>query len=147
MAKEFSETTANTVVLCAKLVHKLSILFFIQLCNWSWFRRANAEKIFSAAAGFTGTGRMWIVNEASSTAKNIPTGFLSIRLRQSLSSALRDALVVARDGMEYLANVQKRAELENRTVPMPPSQCAGTSITDEWTNKVGNRFYKYVLCL
>uniref|UniRef100_A0A915E3C5 BPTI/Kunitz inhibitor domain-containing protein n=1 Tax=Ditylenchus dipsaci TaxID=166011 RepID=A0A915E3C5_9BILA len=123
IAKEFSETTSNTVILCAK--------------------RPNAEKIFSAAAGFTSTGRMWIVNEASASAKNIPTGFLSIRLRQSMSSALRDALVVARDGMQFFATEQQGSN--NKSAPLPPSQCSGTSITDEWTNRIGKQFYNHLI--
>ncbi|KAI1696147.1 ligand-gated ion channel domain-containing protein [Ditylenchus destructor] len=115
IAKEFAETTANTVVLCAK--------------------RANSEKIFTAAAGFTGSGRLWIVNEASGSAKNIPNGFLSVRLRQSANSALRDALMVARDGTNYLSGVTAQ----------PPSGCTKIGISDPWTSKIGDEFYRSLI--
>lgn len=82
---------------------------------------------------------MWIVNEASSNAKNLPQGFLTVRLRQSLSSSLRDALIVASDGIEFL---RKTNQWTN--IPKPPSNCSSTSILDEWTSKVGTKFYKLV---
>lgn len=81
---------------------------------------------------------MWIINEESSNAENLPLGFLSVRLRQTLSSSLRDALVVASDGIEFL----QRSENEWKKNIEPPSRCSPSSLIDEWTSKIGTKFYK-----
>lgn len=77
---------------------------------------------------------MWIVNEAASEARNLPKGFLSLRLKQNAISALRDALMVLKKGVQVL-------EKFNGTV-LPPAQCTNTSLSNEWTSSVGTLFYK-----
>lgn len=81
---------------------------------------------------------MWIINEDSSNAENLPIGFLSVRLRQTLSSSLKDALIVASEGVEFL----RRRENEGKKIPEPPSRCSPTSVIDEWMTKIGTKFYK-----
>uniref|UniRef100_A0AC34RKK3 Receptor ligand binding region domain-containing protein n=1 Tax=Panagrolaimus sp. JU765 TaxID=591449 RepID=A0AC34RKK3_9BILA len=113
IAKEFEEVTSNSIILCAK--------------------RENAENIFEAAKIFTGTGKMWIVNQASAQAKNFPNGFLTVKVKQNVLSALTDALIVIKNGVKFLED-QERAFL-------PPEQCSSTSVSNAWTNEVGFKFY------
>uniref|UniRef100_A0AC35FNM1 LITAF domain-containing protein n=1 Tax=Panagrolaimus sp. PS1159 TaxID=55785 RepID=A0AC35FNM1_9BILA len=100
-------------------------------------KKVNAETIFSKAQNLTGFGKMWIVNEAASQASNLPKGFLSVHLKQNAVSALRDALIVLKNGVKIL-------EKFNGTI-LPPAQCSNTSISNEWTNTVGTMFYRHLI--
>lgn len=62
-------------------------------------------------------------------------GCLSVRPRQNALSALRDAMVVMRHGVEFLADYEVD----------PPQQCANNALNTDWTNTVGNAFYKFVV--
>uniref|UniRef100_A0A914R8W5 Uncharacterized protein n=1 Tax=Parascaris equorum TaxID=6256 RepID=A0A914R8W5_PAREQ len=62
-------------------------------------------------------------------------GCLSVRPRQNPLSALRDAMMVMRNGVEFLADYEVD----------PPQQCANNALNSDWTNAVGNAFYKFVV--
>ncbi|KAF7637427.1 LITAF domain-containing protein [Meloidogyne graminicola] len=112
LIEELTEYTANTVLLCAK--------------------KSDSERIFTAAYKFTGVGRVWLISESASKAKNIPKGSLSIRLKQSMISALRDGLAVARTGIKsFKQNLNKNID--------PPKGCQH-SISD-WTNFNGEKLF------
>lgn len=46
------------------------------------------------------------MNEAAANARNLPTGFLSVRKRQTVESALQDALFVVHKGINFLENIK-----------------------------------------
>uniref|UniRef100_A0A7E4ZUX8 LITAF domain-containing protein n=1 Tax=Panagrellus redivivus TaxID=6233 RepID=A0A7E4ZUX8_PANRE len=117
LVQQFEEVTSNAVILCAK--------------------KTDAEAIFNAAKNYTGSGKVWIVNQGASDATNLPTGFLSIRLKQSAISALRDALTVIKRGVSVLEEYHGKV--------LPPSQCANIGHSNEWTNAVGTKFYKHLI--
>uniref|UniRef100_A0A915LUN3 Ionotropic glutamate receptor C-terminal domain-containing protein n=1 Tax=Meloidogyne javanica TaxID=6303 RepID=A0A915LUN3_MELJA len=105
LLEELTEYTANTVLLCAK--------------------QSDSEIIFNASTKFTGAGRVWLLSEAASNAKNIPKGALSIRLKQSMISSLRDGLAVAKAGI-------KSFKQNNSLKFNPPKGCQHS--VSEWTN-------------
>ncbi|CAK5006752.1 unnamed protein product [Meloidogyne enterolobii] len=105
LLEELTEYTANTVLLCAK--------------------QSDSEIIFNVSTKFTGAGRVWLLSEAASNAKNIPKGALSIRLKQSMISSLRDGLAVAKAGI-------KSFKQNNSLKFNPPKGCQHS--VSEWTN-------------
>ncbi|KAI6242731.1 hypothetical protein M3Y99_00179400 [Aphelenchoides fujianensis] len=103
-------------------------------------RRVHAEKIFAAASSFVGEGRVWLVNEAAGRASNLPEGFLSVRLKQTVQSALKDALIVLREASKVLLTFNETAT--------PPAHCEKTSLQQrekEWINVAGKQFYKTLI--
>ncbi|KAK0396169.1 hypothetical protein QR680_001603 [Steinernema hermaphroditum] len=116
--RHFEELTSNVVVLYAE--------------------REATERILEAAEKFVGIGKLWIVTEGASKARNLPEGILSVKLRQNSLSAFRDALIVIRNGIKFLS--------EKGTTVYPPEQCSNsTIIEDEWTREVGMHFYRYLI--
>lgn len=93
--------------------------------------------IFSQLDPNAQVGKVWLVNEEASRAKNIPVGFLSIQMRLDILDSIQDSLMVLRDGVQILADF-------NETV-MPPLKCKKSPRTaNDWTNRVGTLLFKFV---
>ena len=74
------------------------------------------------------------MNQGASQAENLPSGFLTVKLKQDALSALRDALIVIKNGVRVLEKFKGKI--------LPPEECSSTSVSNEWTNEVGTMFYK-----
>uniref|UniRef100_A0A1I7SWT2 LITAF domain-containing protein n=1 Tax=Bursaphelenchus xylophilus TaxID=6326 RepID=A0A1I7SWT2_BURXY len=111
LTESLKGTTSNTIILYAKT--------------------SKAFRIFNESVELFVKGRVWLVNEAGFKADNVPRGVLSVRLRQTVLSSLRDALAVLRNGLEIFDDF-----IEVR----PPSQCK-INKNNEWINNIGQRFY------
>jgi hypothetical protein len=89
------------------------------------------------------------VNEAAGRAENLPKGALTIRLKQSMLSALRDGLAVALAGVDLLGMEmaeKRRKEKEEEEDgededPGPPRGC-GSRGESQWTSELGMELYK-----
>ncbi|CAD5212359.1 unnamed protein product [Bursaphelenchus okinawaensis] len=104
-------TTSNTIILYAKT--------------------SKAYRIFERASELFVRGRVWFVNEAGFKAYNVPVGVLSVRLRQTTLSSLRDALAVLKEGLTVFDGVED---------VQPPPQCQIRKNND-WINFMGQQFY------
>jgi hypothetical protein len=85
------------------------------------------------------------VNEAAGWAQNLPTGALTIRLKQTMISALRDGLTVAQSGIEFLEakygeDLGKKETVEEEEGNLgPPEECGAES---EWTSRIGMETFR-----
>ncbi|MFH4983387.1 hypothetical protein AB6A40_010096 [Gnathostoma spinigerum] len=113
--ENFEEVTSNILILYANV--------------------DDIERILQEIPVFSMTGKVFIVNEKGSYTSSLPTGYLSVRLRQSPLTALRDALNVLRCAVNFLDEFQVDA----------PTQCSSKLMPDGWTNNIGHKFYKFVL--
>uniref|UniRef100_A0A915ABN9 Ionotropic glutamate receptor C-terminal domain-containing protein n=1 Tax=Parascaris univalens TaxID=6257 RepID=A0A915ABN9_PARUN len=111
----FEDVTSNIIILFAKT--------------------EDAEVIIDSAPVLSTPGKVCMLSEQASNARRLPTGCLSVRPRQNPLSALRDAMMVMRNGVEFLADYEVD----------PPQQCANNALNSDWTNAVGNAFYKHLL--
>ncbi|VDK19419.1 unnamed protein product, partial [Anisakis simplex] len=113
--ENFEEVTSNIIILFADTDH--------------------AEMIIQNVPIFSMSGKVCILSEQASLASHLPTGCLSVRLRQNALSALRDAMMIIRNGIGMLTDY----DID------PPKQCSGNMVNSEWTNTLGNKLYRHLI--
>ncbi|VDK66134.1 unnamed protein product, partial [Anisakis simplex] len=113
--ENFEEVTSNIIILFADTDH--------------------AEMIIQNVPIFSMSGKVCILSEQASLASHLPTGCLSVRLRQNALSALRDAMMIIRNGIGMLTDY----DID------PPKQCSGNMVNSEWTNTLGNKLYRQLI--